>query len=156
MRGNFLIVLFFILVLVAGCSNGSERSWYATENEAIEEGLLQSGGSEIQRLTVDNETIVLYKLNDAGAIGVGSVTTSEEGYSWYQGMTPFKARFVQFDYIPESKKNISLTIGKVNNETMKDDILEGILKQNHLKVVKGYFIGANMRLSTFYNSKLLE
>lgn len=131
-----------------------ERIWYDTVDEAIQQGLLNQDSFEIQRLSIDNEIIVLYKLNDADAVGVGSVTASDKGYSWHQGMQPFHGKFVQLDYQTESKNVIPLTIGKISDEKIKEVILEGKSNKYKLKVVNGYYIGANIEL--FYEARLLD
>ncbi|WP_195574627.1 hypothetical protein [Paenibacillus sp. 1001270B_150601_E10] len=150
-----LATLLFILVLfLSSCNIVVERIWYDTANDAIQQGLLDQDSHELQRLSIDNEIIVLYKLNDADAVGVGSVTASDKGYSWYQGMSPFHGKFMQFDYQTESRYVIPLTIGKTSDEKIKEIILEGKQNKYKLKVVNGYYIGANIEL--FYEAKLLK
>jgi hypothetical protein len=156
MKIYFLLILplFILLLFLSGCGSKVERIWYDTVNHAIQQGLLNQDSFEIQRLSIDNEIIVLYKLNDADAVGVGSVTASDKGYSWHQGMQPFRGEFVQLDYQTESKYVIPLTVGKVSDEKIKEVILEGKLNKYKLKVVNGYYIGANIEL--FYEARLLD
>ncbi|MBH5318961.1 hypothetical protein I6N90_14240 [Paenibacillus sp. GSMTC-2017] len=147
-----MIVLIIVTLLISSCNKVSEQKWFETIDETIQKGLTDSDSIEIQRLSIENEIIVLFKLNDADAVGIGSVTVSDKGYSWYPGIHPFNASFLQLDYQTESKKVISLTIGKVRDVTIKEVILEGKLNNYELKVVKGYYIGTNIEPFYMYKS----
>ncbi|MDQ6419575.1 hypothetical protein RB620_09035 [Paenibacillus sp. LHD-117] len=139
-----VLIAFFISFNLSSCTNEPDRIWYDTVDDAIHHGLLDMGAFEIRRLSVDEETLFLYKLNDADAIGLASVTTSDKGYSWYQGISPFSSPFIQLNYKTESNNVIRLTIGKASDETSKEIILEGKSRKYNLDVVNGYYIGIDI------------
>lgn len=144
MKVILIIISLFISFNLSACSNKSDRIWYDTIDNAIRHGLLDMGAFEIRRLSVDGETLVLYKLNDADAIGLASVTTSDKGYSWYQGISPFSSPFIQLDYKTESNNVIKITIGEASDETSKEIILEGKSRKYNLNVINGYYIGIDI------------
>lgn len=142
---NKLSIFLLLFLLLSGCEDVSERKWFEHKEDAIIQGLQDGNYTEIQRLMVGNETLVLYKLNavDASeAIGVGSVTQSELGYSWYRGSHHVKAPLLIFDYKTESNIVIPLTIGRVEDKLATSIVLEGKTQNYKLEVVNGYFIGA--------------
>lgn len=121
MKSIRIIVLFFLIVILISCEKKIDRAWYDSENDAIEQELSNMGLIEVQRLSLEGETLVLYKLNNANAVGVASVTQSDKGYSWYQGISPFSIDFLQLEYQSESNKYFFLTI--VRGEQSSQEII---------------------------------
>ncbi|WP_078548521.1 hypothetical protein [Litchfieldia alkalitelluris] len=87
MRNVVFLLLFTSLFLMVGCTNKEDRAveWFTTEEEAIEKGLQQEGTDTHAVLSIESykgETLVFYDYG--GALGVASITESDQGFSWYR------------------------------------------------------------------------
>ncbi|MCA1060052.1 hypothetical protein LCL96_14030 [Rossellomorea aquimaris] len=139
---RYAIFVLSILTLWA-CSNQDSREWFETKEEAVEYGLQTADQAVPLKVLLsqeefNGETIVFYEL--AGDLGVGSITESKKGYSWYEpgpyygfeveGDIPYSTS--GFEYETESGLKVPILYGKVFDNGIEKMVLSGNGQQREL------------------------
>lgn len=124
-----LIIVACVVFIVAACNQTSSSDWYGTKDETIEIGLQEEGINRPTNISVEEyegETIVFYE--SEGALGVASITESEEGYKWFKNSPTFS-----FDVTGD----LPYTTGKFSFETesgLQVPILYGEIFDNSVQI----------------------
>lgn len=139
------IVCFIVvscLIALTGCSQEEDATqWYDTKEKAIHYRLKQEGTNETAILSIEDfkgETIVFYEFERA--LGVASITESEEGFSWYrnraysgfEGDSPYST--VGFEFETETGLNVPILAGKASDISIEKIQLKGDGLERDLRI----------------------
>ncbi|MFF0828740.1 hypothetical protein ACFYU8_17950 [Brevibacillus sp. NPDC003359] len=134
---KWLFPLLLSLMVITSCStNDAELRWFATADEAIQDGIQIEGltkGDVLDKIEKDGETLVVYKISlpDGIGLGIASLAKAEGKFAWYRANNPVIVQdanqkpvsVVKTTITTESKKSFMVHLGatKVPNQTIVTD-----------------------------------